>query len=82
LFIMLLFQNHVIRSFSATSLHRQLFCLQNHRVYSQAGSNREEADLEAAREWYRSFSKSSIPTKVAETTFSRSSGPGGQKVNK
>ena len=41
-----------------------------------------EAKYEEARKWYSSFSASTIPEKIAVTNFTRSSGPGGQKVNK
>ncbi|KAI0424347.1 hypothetical protein F5Y09DRAFT_143255 [Xylaria sp. FL1042] len=37
-------------------------------------------DLEEARKWHASFNKDSLPK--AQTTYSRSSGPGGQHVNK
>ncbi|KAI1361151.1 hypothetical protein F5Y08DRAFT_315579 [Xylaria arbuscula] len=37
-------------------------------------------DLEEARKWHVSFNKDSLPK--AHTTYSRSSGPGGQHVNK
>ncbi|KAK7989964.1 hypothetical protein PG989_010279 [Apiospora arundinis] len=40
----------------------------------------EQDELEEARSWYVSFSESSIPK--GQTTYSRSSGPGGQHVNK
>lgn len=37
-------------------------------------------DLAEARKWQRSFQEDSIPK--GNTTFARSSGPGGQHVNK
>ncbi|CZS97962.1 related to Similarity to human DS-1 protein [Rhynchosporium agropyri] len=67
----------------APQLRGQFVFVQNHRVYSgSSGSESEEADLEAAREWYKGFKKSTIPAKLGQTTYARSSGPGGQKVNK
>ncbi|XMA14096.1 hypothetical protein WAI453_006887 [Rhynchosporium graminicola] len=67
----------------APQLRGQFVFVQNYRVYSgSSGSESEEADLEAAREWYKGFKKSTIPAKLGQTTYARSSGPGGQKVNK
>ncbi|OTB03158.1 hypothetical protein M426DRAFT_23952 [Hypoxylon sp. CI-4A] len=40
----------------------------------------DPADLAEARKWYSSFHESSLPK--GQTTYSRSSGPGGQHVNK
>lgn len=42
----------------------------------------EDEDHKAARKWLESFSVNSIPRNLAEISFSRSSGPGGQNVNK
>jgi protein subunit release factor B len=36
----------------------------------------------AARQWLASYNSTTIPRKTCEVKFSRSSGPGGQKVNK
>lgn len=36
--------------------------------------------LEEAREWFKSFDESQLPK--GSTTYARSSGPGGQHVNK
>ncbi|KAH7369792.1 peptidyl-tRNA hydrolase domain-containing protein [Rhexocercosporidium sp. MPI-PUGE-AT-0058] len=64
-------------------LREQLSLVQSYRAYSaQSGSDSEEADLNAVREWFQQFGKSTIPAKIGQTTYSRSSGPGGQKVNK
>ena len=41
-----------------------------------------EADMRAAREWFASFDPETIPRKLGDISFSRSSGPGGQNVNK
>ena len=41
-----------------------------------------EADMRAAREWLASFDLDTIPKKLCDISFSRSSGPGGQNVNK
>jgi peptidyl-tRNA hydrolase ICT1 len=63
-------------------LSRPLLCIQNSKAYSSRTTNDDEADLDAARQWFSSFNKTTIPASIAKTTFSRSSGAGGQKVNK
>lgn len=84
---------HLLQSFFTMLHHRarhilstpqlcaQLSLLKNYRAYS-SGNESEAADLDAAREWFYRFTKSTIPSKIGQTTFSRSSGPGGQKTNK
>ncbi|PVH87957.1 hypothetical protein DL98DRAFT_509474 [Cadophora sp. DSE1049] len=75
-------QHRALQSLSP-KLRGQLSLIQNYRAYSsQFGNNSEDADLDAAREWFERFNKSTIPAKMGQTTYSRSSGPGGQKVNK
>ena len=46
------------------------------------GSTEAEADQKEARAWLSKFDVKSIPKQACEITFSRSSGPGGQNVNK
>ena len=41
-----------------------------------------EQNHAAARKWLSKFSIHTIPRNLCEVTFSRSSGPGGQNVNK
>ena len=41
-----------------------------------------EEDHEAARRWLDNLDNKTIPQKLREVTYSRSSGPGGQNVNK
>ncbi len=41
-----------------------------------------EADMRGAREWLASFDSETIPRKLGDISFSRSSGAGGQNVNK
>jgi hypothetical protein len=74
---------HVLKAWSKSPSQGQLTLLQDCRTYSsRPTSDSEAADLDAAREWFRRFNKSTIPEKIAKTEFSRSSGAGGQAVNK
>lgn len=41
-----------------------------------------EDDLRIARKWLADLNPETIPRNLCEITFSRSSGPGGQNVNK
>jgi peptidyl-tRNA hydrolase ICT1 len=76
-------QSQTLKSCCTAPFRGQLALLQTCRAYSSRSSNdNEAADLDAARQWFRQFGKSTIPVKIAKTTFSRSSGPGGQKTNK
>ena len=52
------------------------------RNYSQTTSVPTEADLASARKWIATFTSDSIPRDIGDVSFSRSSGPGGQNVNK
>lgn len=45
-------------------------------------SNVDEDELNAARRWLAKFDAETIPRNICEVSFSRSSGPGGQNVNK
>lgn len=42
----------------------------------------DEAELQAARQWLSKLDPETIPKGICEVSFSRSSGPGGQNVNK
>lgn len=42
----------------------------------------DEAELAAARQWLKKLDPDTIPRDICEVSFSRSSGPGGQNVNK
>lgn len=41
-----------------------------------------EEDLAAARKWLQKLDSETIPPNIGDVSFSRSSGPGGQNVNK
>ena len=59
----------------ATKVHRGLAALS-----SQRGPT--EAEYRDARTWLSQFNADIIPKNACEVSFSRSSGPGGQNVNK
>lgn len=44
--------------------------------------NAKEEELQAARRWLDELHAETIPKHIGELSFSRSSGPGGQNVNK
>ncbi|TVY49247.1 hypothetical protein LOCC1_G000825 [Lachnellula occidentalis] len=75
-------QCHSLKAICSAPLRGQLGFIPNNRsISSRPRSEGEDADLEAARAWFRNFSQSTIPTKIATTTSSRSGGPGGQHAN-
>jgi len=45
-------------------------------------SKSADSDVELARQWLKSFDSHTIPRHLGQISFSRSSGPGGQNVNK
>lgn len=45
-------------------------------------ANVDENELDAARKWLAKFDADTIPRNICDVSFSRSSGPGGQNVNK
>ncbi|KAF2278467.1 uncharacterized protein EI97DRAFT_431686 [Westerdykella ornata] len=49
---------------------------------SAADPSVSEEELQAARRWLENLHAESIPKDIGELSFSRSSGPGGQNVNK
>lgn len=49
-------------------------------VQNKDGLSEDEQAI--GRQWLASFSSKTIPKNLCEVTYSRASGPGGQKVNK
>ncbi|KXS99453.1 hypothetical protein AC578_8121 [Pseudocercospora eumusae] len=49
---------------------------------SKRRGDADEAELQAARKWLKALDPETIPRELCEISFSRSSGPGGQNVNK
>jgi peptidyl-tRNA hydrolase ICT1 len=54
-----------------------LWALSPRRFASQT-----EQDVQIARDWLKTLNSKTIPRNICEISFSRSSGPGGQNVNK
>ena len=54
-----------------------------HRCLSSTAKVHDDEDHQEARAWLARFNATNtIPKNICEVTFSRSSGPGGQNVNK
>lgn len=65
--------------------HGQSLAQYTFRSYSAKNHQPEEHpefDYAAAREWYKDFNPVQTLGNIGEVTYSRSSGPGGQNVNK
>lgn len=53
-----------------------------HRCLASPAKSYDDEDHREARTWLAKFNANTIPKNICEVTFSRSSGPGGQNVNK
>lgn len=53
-----------------------------HRCLSSPAIVHDDDDHREARTWLARFHVNTIPKNICDVTFSRSSGPGGQNVNK
>ena len=47
-----------------------------------ASTSSSDEDFDKARRWYAQLQSSPLPREIGEVSYSRSSGPGGQNVNK
>jgi len=76
---------HVVESIGTLSLRARSTSTKQARVLSQR-TGAVEDDLEAeyaeARKWASELNKNTIPISLARVSFARSSGAGGQHVNK
>lgn len=52
------------------------------KFFYSGGTGISDTDIEEARKWIQEFDSSKIPTSMFDISYSRSSGAGGQKVNK
>ncbi|KAF2198565.1 hypothetical protein GQ43DRAFT_378271 [Delitschia confertaspora ATCC 74209] len=73
-----------VSPFFSPSFRRQLqLCTLNRHFASRKSVNEaSEEDIQAARSWLQKLDAETIPRTICELSFSRSSGPGGQNVNK
>ena len=53
-----------------------------HRCLSSPAKGFNDEDHREARTWLARFNANTVPKNIGQFTFSRSSGPGGQNVNK
>jgi hypothetical protein len=67
--------------FSSKLKHRELLNTPAVRARSDGAPPTAE-DIAACRQWLSKFTRDTIPKRLCELSFSRSSGPGGQNVNK
>lgn len=49
---------------------------------AKRSGDEDEDELRAARQWLSKLDPDTIPRELCDVSFSRSSGPGGQNVNK
>ncbi len=76
---------HAMGSFGALSLRTRSTSTKQARELSYrivAGDEGVEAEYAAARKWMSELNKDTVPMSLARISFARSSGPGGQHVNK
>lgn len=72
----------------SSSLRVRPILLQVGKSYSSKSSSKstdedeDEDEFESARKWWPTFNEATIPPKMADTEYVKSSGPGGQKTNK
>ena len=68
----------------ATSFLSSCNCQSPKALYSvvSTGANNAADEQEAAQQWFDRFALQGVPRRSCEVSFSRSSGPGGQNVNK
>ncbi|KAJ5103710.1 hypothetical protein N7532_004239 [Penicillium argentinense] len=52
------------------------------RKFASRSNGSADSDLELARSWLNALHSRTIPRHIGQVSFSRSSGPGGQNVNK
>lgn len=52
------------------------------RFASTASAASSDLEVELARKWLKTLNANTVPRHLGEVSFSRSSGPGGQNVNK
>ncbi|KAF3923457.1 hypothetical protein ABW21_db0207691 [Orbilia brochopaga] len=78
--------SRLIRHRVSAGRHSIPFSAFNHRhsksKSTSTSTSPDEKELAQARTWLKTFTQHKIPRSIGELAFSRSSGPGGQNVNK
>jgi len=69
-------------SLSGSRLSLQAVPLATRWLATRRGGDATEEELDAARKWLAKLDPDTIPRSICDISFSRSSGPGGQNVNK
>jgi peptidyl-tRNA hydrolase ICT1 len=72
----------IVKRVTATSPLRPISgsVITRYKRYEAFDAHLDQGELAEARAWYQSFEASQLPK--GNTTYARSSGPGGQHVNK
>ena len=71
------------RQVSARVLHTtSAIALKHPPTINEPAYTKEDPEISEARKWLSTFSPESIPRDICDVSFARSSGPGGQNVNK
>ena len=74
--------NLALWHFTASIVNSRLRLLSRRGINTNNVDEPSEEDQKLAREWLSTFDLAMVPRRVCEISFSRSSGPGGQNVNK
>jgi len=77
-----MFHSIPFRSLGFKPLQTQLAALQSRNYAATSRTGDDAAELDEARKWFANFDQNTIPKSISKTEYARSSGPGGQKVNK
>jgi hypothetical protein len=63
-------------------MHYRSWRIHNLALSCRTFVSRADQDVQIARDWLKSLNSKTVPRHICEVSFSRSSGPGGQNVNK
>lgn len=75
--------NGLIRASKLLARRSPTTIINSRTLASRASQNNvAEDELSEARRWLANFDPDTIPKNIVDVSFSRSSGPGGQNVNK
>ena len=72
----------LIRTSGASLQVNSMSLFVQHCLYQTSSLQATEADVNAARKWVAELHETSLPSNIGDVSYSRSSGPGGQNVNK